>query len=166
MRPYGTDLRAVRYSEKSVQKCLTLPPASQTTSNPINQGRATPRRADCIPIQFHAHGIGIEFHQRGVELRWGLGWPWCGVELVTPFLVGIGWHGVRQIFELERMEWRGVASDTGEELERSCANPKQFSGRERGVALDTGEELERNCANPKQFSGRERGVTVRFSKER
>ena len=64
------------------------------------------------------------------------------------------------------MEWRGVASDTGEELERSCANPKQFSGRERGVALDTGEELERNCANPKQFSGRERGVTVRFSKER
>ena len=132
----------------------------------IYQGRATPRYGNYIPIPFHAPGVGIEFHQRGVELRWGLGWPWCGVELVTPFLVGIGWHGVRQIFELERMEWRGVASDTGEELERSCANPKQFSGRERGVALDTGEELERNCANPKQFSGRERGVTVRFSKER
>ena len=130
------------------------------------QGRATPRYGNYIPIPFHAPGVGIEFHQRGVELRWGLGWPWCGVELVTPFLVGIGWHGVRQIFELERMEWRGVASDTGEELERSCANPKQFSGRERGVALDTGEELERNCANPKQFSGRERGVAVRFSKER
>ena len=61
------------------------------------------------------------------------------------------------------MEWRGVASDTGEELERSCANPKQFSGRERGVALDTGEELEQNCSNPEQLSERERGVTARYA---
>ena len=89
-----------------------------------------------------------------MEWRWGLGWPWRGVELVTPFRVGIGWRGVRQILELERVEWRGVASDTGEELERNCANPKQFSERERGVALDTGEELERNCANPEQSSER------------
>ena len=69
---------------------------------------------------------------------------------------------MRQILELERVEWRGVASDTGEELERNCANPKQFSERERGVALDTGEELERNCANPEQSSERERGVTIRW----
>ena len=121
---------------------------------------ATPVGLHSTPIPRHWNGI--EFHQRGVEWRWGLGWPWRGVELVTPFRVGIGWRGVRQILELERVEWRGVASDTGEELERNCANPKQFSERERGVALDTGEELERNCANPEQSSERERGVTIRW----
>ena len=85
---------------------------------------------------------------------------WRGVGHAIP--CGIGWRGVVQIFELERMELLGVASDKGEELERNHANPKQFSERERGVALDTGEELERNCANPKQFSERERGVTIRI----
>ena len=77
----------------------------------------------------------MELNSRGLEWGWGLGWPWRGVELVTPFRVGIGWRGVRQILELERVEWRGVASDTGEELERNCANPKQFSERERGVTV-------------------------------